>query len=541
MALMKLNRWRITLCLVCAILPTLILLQFDAPSLANSLHSFTLPFISTTDPSFGHSLGSSSSNLSSTITKPLHEEQVLQPIVNNNVTYPRILFNRTHSHYAALAQQQLARLKANESKVLSESMEWNKDQLQSLIAYLSEAEVNPDYVPPRVVLTSWHWVPCAYGGCTTGEVQWIRPLIRIMKKHKIFYLFSFWEHFVKDFKLLGDDLITHTWVDDEHLVWCFVNTEDCLRSATNPDGVPPWKLFAFTFWGSKPNSDKWLSGSEPWSFNPLGSEWNLVPYQMPEKQYFLGYHYQGCQTLRAIPYSERDNRVVVLAKLSNYYHNFPAFDPKTFYYNLQQHTGFDIISNANKEEGYPVPDGLRSVGLVPPDEYDRLLANAKALLGIGKPIISPTPYASLCRGVPVILPYNGRYVMKHNNKTCGPTPAPDDWCGFIEDTHQHGPASAIGPPYVYTVDVNAPQEEILKVIDTAIKTHIEPFEAPEMRYQVVEARVLDYFAIDWQFYAEEKLRSESNFSEIKQPLVLPDFLERWAKSHDDPSLKKSPS
>lgn len=29
----------------------------------------------------------------------------------------------------------------------------------------------------QVILTSWHWVPCALGDCTTGEVQWIRPLV----------------------------------------------------------------------------------------------------------------------------------------------------------------------------------------------------------------------------------------------------------------------------------------------------------------------------------------------------------------------------
>ena len=39
---------------------------------------------------------------------------------------------------------------------------------------------------------------------------------------------------------------------------------------------PPWKLFAFTFWGSKPYDMKYHSNTEPYSFNPLGSEWNIV-------------------------------------------------------------------------------------------------------------------------------------------------------------------------------------------------------------------------------------------------------------------------
>ena len=64
--------------------------------------------------------------------------------------------------------------------------------------------------------------------------------------------------------------------------------------------------------------------------------------------------------------------------------------------------------------------------------------------------------------------------MFENNKTCGPRPGPDEWCGFLELTHQHGPACRIGPPYVYAVDVNSPFEEIFDIIDKAINTPIQP-------------------------------------------------------------------
>lgn len=106
-------------------------------------------------------------------------------------------------------------------------------------------------------------------------------------------------------------------------------------------------------------------------------------------------------------------------------------------------------------------------------------------------MISPTPYASLCRGyvltsilltmssllcfrVPVVLPYNSKFMFKEYNKTCGPRPGPDEWCGFLSQTHQHGPACRIGPPYVYAVDVTSPVEEIFKVIQEAISTPIQP-------------------------------------------------------------------
>jgi len=113
---------------------------------------------------------------------------------------------------------------------------------------------------------------------------------------------------------------------------------------------------------------------------------------------------------------------------SNYFHNFPAFDPATFFTQLKNHTGHELVSTADQEDGFPIPDGLTSVAMMPKADYDHLLvsnktkqisgiilmvdlpirptqANTKALIGIGKPIISPTPYASLCRG----------YVFKSSN------------------------------------------------------------------------------------------------------------------------------
>jgi alpha-1,3(6)-mannosylglycoprotein beta-1,6-N-acetyl-glucosaminyltransferase len=106
-----------------------------------------------------------------------------------------------------------------------------------------------------------------------------------------------------------------------------------------------------------------------------------------------------------------------------------------------------------------------------------LQANTKALLGIGRPPISPTPYASLCRGVPVVLPYR-------SDKGCPARPAPTDYCGFYWDTHQHGPAAALGEPYIYTVDVTGPEEEIIRTIERAVRTPIEPlcvFQMPSVQ------------------------------------------------------------
>ena len=58
-----------------------------------------------------------------------------------------------------------------------------------------------------------------------------------MRQHDIIYLFSPWPRFHKDWKLLGDELITHVWADDEHVVWCFADPDKCLKTDKNPNGM----------------------------------------------------------------------------------------------------------------------------------------------------------------------------------------------------------------------------------------------------------------------------------------------------------------
>ncbi|KAJ6562316.1 hypothetical protein B0H19DRAFT_1259901 [Mycena capillaripes] len=403
----------------------------------------------------------------------------------------------------------------------------NLENVDRLLQYLARAEAGELLPHPRVVLSSWHFHPTCYEDSSNGEVQWMRPILELMREQDIFIIYAAFpdKTFHKDFKLLGNDLITHAWMDDEHTIWCFQDPQNCMESPQNPDGLPLWKMFAFTFWGSLPDSGKWLPPvGTSWSFNPLGREWSLVPYQMPEGHFFIGYHYQRCQALEYVPLSQRPDRITILAKKSEYFHNPRLFvDPSTFYGRLKNATGYDIISNAAVEEGYSIPDGLTNVGLLPSTGYDVQLANTKALLGIGKPLISPTPYAALCRGVPVVLPYR-------SDTGCPARPGPREYCGFYEHTHQHGPAAAIGEPYIYTVDITGPVEDIIKTIERAVNTPIEPFEPEEMRVYSLRRRLLDYFDIDWEVYGRAK-GSETT------ELELPPWLIEWSRKNPDPTLE----
>ncbi|KAJ7139984.1 hypothetical protein C8R43DRAFT_1131722 [Mycena crocata] len=451
-----------------------------------------------------------------------------QLLTNNNVTYPR----RPSDNLAPQkAREFIDRLNTIRDIAFSPHYKFmqvhNLDNVERLLQYLARVEAGEPLPPPSVVLSSWHFHSTCYETSSNGEVQWMRPLLQLMQEQDIFIIYAAFpdKTFHKDFKLIGNDLITHAWIDDEHVIWCFQDPEHCIQSPQNPDGVPLWKMFAFTFWGSLPKSGKWLppaTSNTSWSFNPLGREWNLVPYQMPEGHFFLGYHYQSCQALDYVPLEKRPDQIVILAKKSEYFHSKLLFLKQSLYTRLKNVTGYDIITNAKVDDGFPLPDGLTNVGLLPSAEYDLELANTKALLGIGSPQISPTPYASLCRGVPVVIPYR-------SNTGCPARPDPSEYCGFYEDVHQHGPAARIGEPYIYTVDVTGPVEDIIETIQRAATTPIEPFEPEEMRIDSVRQRLLDYFDIDWEKHGKVK------GLETKE-LMLPPWLIDWSRRNPDPTL-----
>ncbi|KAJ6583502.1 hypothetical protein DFH09DRAFT_1144632 [Mycena vulgaris] len=492
----------------------------------------------------------SQSQLPSHATRPapsLPPPSLTPTITNNNVTYPR---RASSTLFPQKAREYIERLNAVRDVAFSphwkEMQGHNLENVDRLLQYLERAEAGEQLPPPSVVLSSWHFLPTCYETSSNGEVQWMRPLLRLMREQdNIFIIYAAFPDrtFHKDFKRLGNDLVTHTWLDDEHLIWCFQDTEHCMLSAQNPDGVPLHKLFAFTFWGSLPSSGKWLPpiGAPSWSFNPLGREWNLVPYQMPESHFFLGYHYEGCQALPYVPYAERTDQIVVIAKKSSYFHptTNPLAFPPGFYTRLNNalnsanNSNYTLISNALIDEGFLVPEGLTDSGLLPQKEYDLMLSDTKSLLGIGRPLISPTPYAALCRGVPVVLPYSSK-------SGCPAWPGVGDWCAFVEGGHQHGPAAALGEPWVYVVDVDGSEEEIIETIGRAVRTPIEPFEPEEMKILAVRHRLLDYFEIDWALHGAAKAKELGAPLgapiDVDAPLPLPPWLIDWSRRNPDPSL-----
>lgn len=58
-----------------------------------------------------------------------------------------------------------------------------------------------------------------------------------MQHHDIFFLFSNWRTLRRDWRLLGNDLVTHIWADDRQVLWCFNDSEGCIQSSVNLRGM----------------------------------------------------------------------------------------------------------------------------------------------------------------------------------------------------------------------------------------------------------------------------------------------------------------
>ncbi|KAJ7596009.1 hypothetical protein C8J56DRAFT_923810 [Mycena floridula] len=442
-------------------------------------------------------------------------------LVNNEALYPALTPLSSEDAIAARARQLSEARSASKALPLLTNLEnfhhkSNTEQMDALVKYLEQNNTDSDLQPPKVILaTYWYFILSVDHRGTSGEVIWLESVIEVLRKRNYFFIISPYTSLMETYSSLGS-LVTHVWAEDQHVVWCINDTIGCLESPENLHGIPVWKIFAVSFWGSTPGSGYWSAPEETWSFNPLGNEWNL----MPEKHFYLGYHYTGCEDSPVVPLAKRKDQIIILAKRSEYF--LDIYDLE-FWENLTASVGdMKFISMAKEEEGHPVPPNLVQVGQVERKEYDAILGSSKALLGIGRPMLSPSPYAAL---VP--------FIVKYISTECPANPGKNQWCAYTtRGGHQHGAAAMLGPPYVYTIDTVAPFNETLKTIMTAVNTPIDRYVPPEMTKDALEQRIVDYFSIDWKSYAQFKM-DQIGWTEVQTQ----SWMNLWLEGHPVPQMR----
>lgn len=172
-----------------------------------------------------------------------------------------------------------------------------------------------------------------------------------------------------------------------------------------------------------------------------------------------------------IPYAERKDAVLILAKESRKKPLPSALTPAYFYYKDYltsawpqivadlNNAGVEVWSTAKVVNDKPIPAGIKQLGQLSAGEYSRTVGSVKAMLGVGLPEISPSPYVAMCKATPVVIPY---WEVSDNK-----------WARFSAGFGQHGIATALGEPYAYSYDIRNTTELVDHVLQ-AVGTEIKP-------------------------------------------------------------------
>ncbi|KAH8823016.1 hypothetical protein DL96DRAFT_329836 [Flagelloscypha sp. PMI_526] len=145
-------------------------------------------------------------------------------------------------------------------------------------------------------------------------------------------------------------------------------------------------------------------------------------------------------------------------------------------------------------KGVPMPvEVIQNLGVLSQADFYHELGKSKALLGVGNPAASPSPYDALCLGVPFINPI---YSWDHN-----------DPMNKFKWQAQHDLLRALDPPYVYNVR-RGDAEGLEAAFKSALENPIESFIPPAMTIGAVRERHRLLVETDWRSKAKEYIEKE---------------------------------
>jgi len=275
---------------------------------------------------------------------------------------------------------------------------------------------------------------------------------------------------------------------------CLEDEENCILSTQNPDGIPAWKIFSFSFW--------------PYSANPLGGNWTLSPEAYALEGYapntYLGYSVEpSCMSQSFVAHQDREDRAYILAKHMSFVlkeegdWHVPAWPPH-FYEAASNATGIKFTLGAHGGSKPDLPPGLTNHGVMSQSVFLDTLSRSRLLIGVGSPIASPTPYDALCFGVPFINPILDWH--QHD---------PQDKTGWHS---QHGLLKFLDPPFVYNVRKDD-LDGFVKAIKDALSHPIDRHVLDRMRMSSVLARLQAILERDWKSEAAKLLAQRKAIGE----------------------------
>lgn len=215
--------------------------------------------------------------------------------------------------------------------------------------------------------------------------------------------------------------------------------------------------------------------------HPLGGSFTLSPedystwntYSAGRDNFYLGYSLEGsCLKTPHVPWDERPRQAYILAKILSLFttqdYILPAGSGESadqantnFYKNLSETGNLTFLAKFTVDrEDLDVPPGIVELAeWLDRAAFQDVIAHSRVLMGIGHPLLSPSPWEALCLGVPFINPV----------KQWDPE-YPDDRTRWMTQ-HDGLLASGLDEPYVYHVklgDRAGLERAILKAMETPI-------------------------------------------------------------------------
>ncbi|OCF61541.1 hypothetical protein L486_01193 [Kwoniella mangroviensis CBS 10435] len=270
--------------------------------------------------------------------------------------------------------------------------------------------------------------------------------------------------------------------------------DDQVKTHGRGNGIPAWKFFVYNYF-----PDHYTS--------TVGDAWNVHSEfgysKKPRNFTFIPYVVEPATTPPYTPAITRPYQVYILAKYVRYFYPGaqPAWEDRGIFLRAKnilekEFPGFEFVvgckddRNAAQQKEIPmeVPAGVRNLGQMDRLEFERQLANSRAMLGIGWPTISPSPHVALSLGIPFINPYSMNPGSRKDD--------PESWA-----QSQHHTLKVLPPPHIYNVLRNN-ETEFVDAIRQALLHPIEPFILPIMTREYHEKQISEWLHTDWRSKAE---------------------------------------
>ncbi|CDZ97719.1 hypothetical protein [Phaffia rhodozyma] len=230
----------------------------------------------------------------------------------------------------------------------------------------------------------------------SGENIWARSVLEALDDLGYSYVFA------RDMAHAGDwvatlgDAVLAVVADEQSIQECYENSEVCLRTVENPLGIRFERLFGPAFFERQ--------------IQPLGPKWTLVPEKPDSRRQYLGYSIEKHCMARKVPsYKIRSKKrqVWVLAKWIHFFTDDSFPYSKDIFVRAAKELDVEFIGAWRIEDTDGHVPGVRHLGdgnILTSEKFDEALVSVLAVVGVGAPWISPTPYQSVCFGIPFVNP-----------------------------------------------------------------------------------------------------------------------------------------